>query len=374
MDGFTRYVLRQLLVGMVLVTVALTCVFWLTQSLRFIEMIVNRGLTAGAFLRLTMLLLPNFLPVILPIAAFSVVLFTYSRMVSDRELVVMRAAGVSQLALAKPALILSALVVLLGYAFNLYIVPESYKAFRVLQWDIRYSYSHILLNEGSFNTVAAGITVYVRERASDGQLKGILVHDRRDPDKPFTLMAERGAMIDAEDGARVVMFNGNRQHVDKATNRLSILYFERYTFDLETRRGAAPARYREARERDLDELFDPGKDPTLSRTDYGKFKVEGHRRLVSPWYCLAYIMIGLACLISGSFSRRTQSRRVVLAVVTVVAVQVAMLGLDNVSAKENDWIPLMYVNVLVPILAGFAITLRPPRRRVAPAPTAVAGT
>ncbi len=170
------------------------------------------------------------------------------------------------------------------------------------------------------------------------------------------------------------MFNGNRQQVDKTTNQLSILYFERYTFDLDTSKAAQPIRYREARERGLSELFHPERDPDLSRIDYGKFRVEGHRRLVSPWYCLAYTMIGLACLISGSFSRRTQTRRIVLAVVLVVVVQVAMLGLDNVSAKENDWIPMMYVNVLVPILAGFGVTLRPPRRRVAPAPTALAGT
>ena len=49
MNAFTRYVLRQLLVGMVLVTASLTCVIWLLQSLRFVEMIVNRGLTAADF-------------------------------------------------------------------------------------------------------------------------------------------------------------------------------------------------------------------------------------------------------------------------------------------------------------------------------------
>ena len=61
MNELTRYVLRQLLVGMVLVTIGLTGIIWLSQSLRFVEMIVNRGVTGGMFLYLTMLLLPNFL-------------------------------------------------------------------------------------------------------------------------------------------------------------------------------------------------------------------------------------------------------------------------------------------------------------------------
>ncbi|MEQ8166013.1 MAG: LptF/LptG family permease, partial [Alphaproteobacteria bacterium] len=101
MSELNKYVLRQLLVGMVIVTIGLTCVIWLTQSLRFVDMIVNRGLTAGTFVYLTMLLLPNFLSIILPIAVFTVVVFTYSKLISDRELIVMRAAGLSQVALAR---------------------------------------------------------------------------------------------------------------------------------------------------------------------------------------------------------------------------------------------------------------------------------
>ncbi len=147
MNGFTKYVLRQLIVGMILVSVGLTCIIWLSQSLRFIEMIVNRGLSAGMFVYLTVLLLPNFLVLVLPIALFTVIVFTYSKLINDRELVVMRAAGLSQFSLALPALILAFVVTLFGYALNLYLVPQSYTKFRDLQWDIRYSYSHILLGK-----------------------------------------------------------------------------------------------------------------------------------------------------------------------------------------------------------------------------------
>ena len=148
MNSYTRYVLRQLFAGMILVSAGLTCIIWLSQSLRFVEMIVNRGLSAGTFVYMTMLLLPNFLTVILPIALFTVIVFTYSKMVTDRELVVMRAAGVGQFGLAKPALIVTFLTLVFGYLLNLYLLPESYRAFRILQWEIRNTYSHVLLKEG----------------------------------------------------------------------------------------------------------------------------------------------------------------------------------------------------------------------------------
>ncbi|HJN22359.1 MAG TPA: LptF/LptG family permease, partial [Rhodospirillales bacterium] len=96
MNGFNKYVLGQLLVGMIFITAGLTCVIWLMQSLRFVEMIVNRGLTTGTFIYLTILLLPKFLSIILPIAIFTVVIFVYSKLITDRELVIMRGAGLSQ--------------------------------------------------------------------------------------------------------------------------------------------------------------------------------------------------------------------------------------------------------------------------------------
>ena len=363
MNGITRYVLRQLVLGTILVTVGLTCVIWLTQSLRFVDMIVNRGLSAGRFFYLIMLLIPNFLSIIMPIALFTVVVFTYSKLISDRELVVMRSAGLSQFAIAKPALILAIVVVALGYALNVYLIPQSYKAFRELQWDIRYSYSHVLLLEGTFNSVTRDITVYVRERTSEGQLKGILVHDDRNKDKPSTIMASRGALVETEGVSRVVMFDGNRQEVDRITNKLSILYFDRYTFDLDKTKDESAVRYREPRERTLRELFSVKQDKLLNVKDFGRFTVEAHKRLVSPLFAACLTLIGLACLVSGSITRRGQTRRIVLAATIVILFQAMAMGLENFSAKRLDLIPLMYANAALTMVVSYFLMLRSPKRR-----------
>ncbi len=369
MSGFTKYILRQLIVGMILVTSGLTCIIWLSQSLRFIEMIVNRGLSPGMFVYLTVLLLPNFLVLVLPIALFTVIVFTYSKLITDRELMVMQAAGLSQFALAKPALLLALIVMVFGYALNLQLVPQSYKKFRELQWDIRYNYSHILLREGAFNQVTDGITVYVRQRTNDGQLLGLLVHDQRDKDRPFTLMAAKGAMVQTDQGARVVMFNGNRQSVDRKTNKLSILYFDRYVFDLAASPQNVGERFREPRERTLDELFNIQQaEPKMNAREYGKFIVEGHKRLTSPLSAVGFALIALACLISSSFSRRTQTRQVVLAIAIMVAVQGGALGAENLVAKNLDLIPLLYGLALAPIILGYGFLTANQWRRPGPEP------
>lgn len=360
MHSYNRYVLKQLFVGLVLVAAGLTCIIWLTQSLRFVELIVNRGLGASTFVYMTMLLLPNFLTVILPIALFAIIVFTYSKMISDRELVVMRAAGVSQFGLAKPAIVMVFVTMALGYVLNFYVLPESYRAFRLLQWEARNSFASVVLKEGSFNQVVKDMTVYIRERTSDGQLLGILVHDKRDAASPETIMSERGAMVEADTGARVIMFNGNRQTLD-ANGKLSILYFDRYVFDIPSSRESLSNRYREPRERSMTELIYLDEAEGISDHDYGKYKVELHKRIVSPLLGFGFAMVGLACLLYGAITRRSQTLRVVTAIVIMIPIQLSALGLENIIAKNLILMPLLYVLAITPIIVGTIMLMRHPR-------------
>ena len=359
MNGITRYILTQLAVGMIFVTSILTCIIWLAWSLRFVELIVNRGVTAGTFAYLTALMLPNFLPFVLPIAMAIVVTFFYNKMTTDRELVVMRAAGVGQLGLAKPALIMAAIVMVITYAINFYFLPKSYQQFREFQWEIRYNYSHVLLQEGQFNNVSKDVTVYVRERSRNGELLGILVHDDRNKGKPATLMAERGALVDGQNGARVIMFNGNRQVVDKGTFKMSILYFDRYTFDLEATGGAAPKRYREARERMVPELLNAHNDTSVMSQDVGKFVVEGHNRLAGPLQVISFTLIARACMISGPFTRRGQVKRVSAVAGLVILTQGLGLAINNLVAKNLGLTPVIYIATIMPMILAFAIVVSP---------------
>jgi len=333
---------------MFFITLCLTLAIWLTQSLRFVDLIVNRGLPVAEFLYLSMLLLPRFLVVILPVALFAAVLFTYNRLTMDSELIVCRAVGFSQAALARPAMLLAGIVTLGLFVLNLYFLPASYAAFKDLQWAIRNEYSNILLQEGAFNEVAPNVVVYVRHREGDGDLRGIMVHDMRRSDAPVTLMAESGALIRTEAGPRVVLVNGNRQVVDRQTRRLSLLYFDRYTVEINAERAQAENRWHEPRERYLDALFFPDDSPADRRYRL-QIMAEGHNRLASPLLALAYTMVAIAGLLHGDFNRRGQSMRIVLACVAVTMLQAASMGLVSLGAKTQAAFPAMYLLPLATI-------------------------
>src|SRR5260370_36969808 len=105
MKRLDRYILRQCFGVMIFVTAALSAAIWLAQSLRLIDLIVNRGLSIEIFLYLAALILPRFLDIVLPIGVFIAVLFTFNRLTGESELVVMRSARLLPLAPAPPVLL-----------------------------------------------------------------------------------------------------------------------------------------------------------------------------------------------------------------------------------------------------------------------------
>lgn len=364
MKKIDRYIFRQLLTTTLFVAVTLSCVVWLSQSLRFVEMIVNRGLSASLFLYLTMLLIPSFLGIILPIALFVAVLFIYNRLLMDSELVVLRAGGYSQYALARPALILTFFVVLVCYALTLYFTPAAYREFKDLQFTLRNAYPTVLLQEGVFSPVMKGVTVYVDSRGGNGELSGIIVHDARDKRQAVTMMAESGAIVAGESGPRVVLITGSRQQVDEEDGNLSLLYFDRYSFDLSTVNKGAQDRWREPRERYLDELFF-SEDQKDKIGFYYKLQMEGHHRLSMPLLPLSFTLIGLAFLLGGDFNRRGQLVRILAAVSTVIVIEIAQLGFKNLGEKTPGIYLLMYLAPLIPALG--AAWFLAPRGRLRPA-------
>ena len=285
-----RYVFRQLTVALIAVTGGLVALIWLTQSLRFVELVVNRGLSIGVFLQLTGLLIPNFIAVILPITTFVVVQFVYQRLAGDRELTVMRAAGLSPIMLARPALGVVLLVVAACYVLNIWIVPVSYTNFREFQFEIRNRMAAFLLQEGVFTAVSDDLTVYIRTRDPDGTLHGILVQDERQKNSRATILAESGRLLNGVNGPRVLLLNGSREEIDKTSGRLNVLTFAENSIDLASTGKNGEQRYRDSTEMSMAELFNP--DTAMTPRDVGKLQVEAHRRLTSPLTAASFAIGG----------------------------------------------------------------------------------
>ncbi len=373
MSSITRYIFWQTAVVMVFMTIVFSFVIWLSQSLRFVDMIVNRGLPVTDFLWLAMLMLPRFLAVILPIACFVAVVYVYNKLIGDRELVVLRAAGFSNFKLARPAIMLAVLTSITVFSLNAWLLPESSRQFTDFKFASLSDYSSVLLQEGAFHTLPDGRTIFIRERAGAGQLNGILVHDARDPDRPVTLLAEQGALVQTEDGPRVVLINAYSQRIDRKSGNMLLGSYEKYTIDLSVVSDVPRRRKRSPEEMFLWELLDPSLHPEKYSARY---LAEGHSRLTGPLLSLDFAIIALAFLLAGDFSRRGQTNPILAAIVSVVLLQTLAIGVRNLANDDPAANAFMYLTVFVPMLIGlfFLVWSHPrPRRRSAGVPSAGIG-
>jgi len=357
MKSLSRYVLKETLTLTFALTLVFSAAVWLVQSLRLIDLLVNRGLSVGLFMELAMLIFPRFIEIVLPIAIFLAILFSYNRLISESELIVMRAAGLSQTTLARPALTLAGIGALILLVLSTYVLPAANREFKDLQFEIRNHFASALIQEGVFNTLSDRLTVYVRSRDRRGELGGLIIHDTRDPKRPVTLFAEQGALVDTPDGPRVLMANGSRQQFDEDGGKLAVLSFERYTLDLQNNKEVVAARQRQPDERYLHELlFD---NDEASRRAFGTgLTLELHLRLLAPFAAIVFALIPLVCLLPGDFNRRGQGRRILAAIVCAVLFQIIDLGCKNLASHNMAAVPLLYLDMLLPIAAGAWLLMR----------------
>jgi lipopolysaccharide export system permease protein len=366
MKLYLFYLLRQLTLPTVLATLALSGAIWLSQSLRFVDLIVNKGIPATTFVYLTALLFPSLLLVILPFALFCAVLFVYHRLAVESELTVLRAVGLSNLQIAAPCLLLAGIVSLISYSISLYFMPLAFRSFRDLQLSIERDFSYLLLQPGVFNTPAEGVTVYVRSHRPDGPLEGVVVHDDRRRKQPVTMLAEQGSLLQGRDGPLFVLDRGNRQEFNASNPdnpSLSILHFDRYTLDLAANATPQGERSPKPKEQYVQELLDP--PASLSKARRMGRIAEGHKRLTWPLSPLVFALIGLAALLAPGFNRRGPWPSLLIATCGVVLDQAVTMAVGSLAERNLALIPLLYAVVIVPALVCLALIASDrPRRRI----------
>ncbi len=350
MRFFGFYLPKNLFVATVFISVTLAVVIFLTQSLRFLELVINSGASSASFWVLTFLALPRFFEIILPLSLMAATIFTYNRMTMDSEIVVMRSSGLSPYALARPALVLAFSVTVLLWVITMWAAPASLNNMQQMRQVIKAQFSTLLFREGVFNAVMPGLTVYMRERTPGGEMRGLMIHDSREKNEnPSTVLAQRGVIVATDDGHQVLVYDGSRQEFDPKSEALHRLNFERYTIDLPDS-GPVRQRWREPDERTIFELVNPDFADKRDRESLRDFNVEIHRRFASPLLALVFTLIALNALLIGPADRRGQGRRISLAIASTVVIQGLFLAAFNVSRQANYGLIFMYVLIFIPLI------------------------
>jgi lipopolysaccharide export system permease protein len=346
MSLIERYLFRQILNPVLLATVALTAVAIISQSLRFLELIVERGQSAWVLVMVTALTLPQMLSIMLPVSVFVGALVGLNRLHTEQEIVVCYAGGIGRWRVISPAVKLGVLVTLLALFMNLFVQPPAQRATRAELFKVRTDLASTLVKEGEFVQAADGLTIYAQRVDQNGLMKNLFINIET-PSGSSTYTAQEGRVSTAGGAPALLMRNGSNQELSKR-DVLNFLSFEEYSLDLSPYVQNEDALYFKESDRFLHELMFPNPAVEFDMKNRLNLLREGHSRLATPLYNLAFMCIALASVLGGAFSRTGYGRRI--AVGAAWAVLTRILGFVALAAAaEHAWLNVL--QYLIPISA-----------------------
>jgi lipopolysaccharide export system permease protein len=348
-----RYLLRQLLGPTLLATAALTAVALLSQSLSGLDYIVNQRQSAVVFLKITLLAMPQLLNMVMPIAVFVSALVALNRLHTEQEIVVCFAGGMSRWRVISPAMRLAATIAFLALVMNLWVQPLAYREMRAVLLNIKTDVAATLVREGEFTEPVPGLTVYAQSIDSKGDMHNIFINRIKDDGSSTTYMANSGRLVERAGGA-VLLLKDEATQEFSPRGVLNYMTNSEFPFELGQLNNADELIHYKPSDRYLHELFSPDLQQGWEQRNRKGLLAEGHARIASPLYNIAFMAMALSAILGGGFSRLGYARRI--AMVGGAAAFVRILGFVAQSASEGN----VWVNILqyaIPLITT-AVALR----------------
>ncbi|MBO7642529.1 MAG: LptF/LptG family permease [Alphaproteobacteria bacterium] len=319
----------------------LTGLAWMVQIMSMMKFLLNYGVNVGSFIGLTSLMIPFIISIIIPFVTFIAVIFVYNKLISDNEVSVMAASGLSPAQIGRPALRLAAILTIAHLVLNIFIVPVTQVEFYNMQWNLRYGLAHLKLKESAFTELSSGLVVYV-DKVSGYDLSHVMLSDMRDSRSEMTIFAEKGKLVATTRGLSIVMTNGSIQGNGDATVSGT---FDMFDMDLNVAEKNAMTSYRVRSVSTLNLVRDVLDSPTAKR--HRTVLTELATRFLDPIMNLILAALCLAILLRSSLLRRRASFAPVMAVVSMAAVMAAFMTATNMVDSVTDLVVLGVAQVML---------------------------
>jgi len=324
MNIINRYFRNQLIGVFIMLLLILTGLAWMMQIMSMMKFLINYGVSFSGFVYLTSLMIPFIVSIIIPFVTFIATIFIYNRMITENEVTVMAASGLSPWQLGKPAIKLALILTFLHLILSIWIVPASQTKFYSTQWNLRYGLAHLKLQEAAFTKMAPGLVVYV-DNVSGQDLNQVMLSDMRDINNQMLIFAERGKLVSTVHGLSIITDNGSLQMFGK--NGFTTGTFDTFDMDLNLV------------DSDTDVSFRVRRIPTyvllknlINQDDAHRHKrtlVELSTRFLSPFMNLILAIVCVLILLKSSLLRRRASFAPAMAVIAMAGIMATYMSVSN---------------------------------------------
>ena len=356
--NFHGYLFRQFSSTTLLVLACLLAVVWLNHALRMLELVVNKDASFLDFILLSLFPVPLWLIIALPMAGFIGVIWTIYRFLTDRELIVMQAIGISPSQFSKIPLLFGLLLTAILSVNSLVVLPYGYSKFKELQTLVRASIPKLLVQDNVFIDIADDMTLFVGERISQNKVGRVFIQDARNPDRLVTLTSETGQFLVSDSRPLFILRNGQRTELAIDGSSTASLSFETHTLDIGQNTSTSSQRniLDSHEENILNLLFPPDTLPVKYANDR---RAMGHYRIASPFIALSLIILATSIMLHGRILRETVNRRILIVALLGVLLQTGLILTRSLTASTPLLWPSLYLVILLPMIFGLYLIAKP---------------
>lgn len=225
-----RHLFGEILRTFILCVCFLLALILLGRGVQMRELMVGLSLNVGEFLLILMFMSPMFLLMIIPLACMISVFLTVLRMSGDRELVALRAGGVSIMQLLPAPMWFAGLCCAATLAISLYGIAWGSDNFRTTVMHLAREKAQVNLQPGVFNQDISGLTMFARQvDPVTKEMRQVIVEDAGgEQGSRVTILAPNGRITTDNMNGELVftLKNGKIYKLDKGT--VSVLNFNDY--------------------------------------------------------------------------------------------------------------------------------------------------
>lgn len=358
MGSISRYIFRTTFSAFTIILVSLTAVIWVTQALRDFDLMTSQGQNILVFVGITGLIIPLLVLVIAPIALLIAVAHVLNKLSTDSEIIVMNAAGMSPWYLFRAFMSVALVVSLIVCAISAYFAPKGLRMLRDWLTEVRANVVSTIVQPGRFTSIEHSVMIHIRERRTNGELVGIFLDDRRNPNERITVLAETGELLDNDNGTYLILQKGIVQRHELKERDPAMVVFDRYAFDLSKFAGGQQAVKYSIRERYLWQLMFPDPQDQFYIEQPGQFRAELHDRLVAPLYPFAFVVIAFTYLGAPRTTRQSRTMSMIGAISGVGLLRLTGF-VSTVFGANTPWmLSLQYVALVFSFVFGIVVLRR----------------
>ena len=335
----TSYIFKQTSKSVFTSTCVFLGVIWLSQSFKSIKLIIDKGANLSDFFVLSLLTMPSWLLIALPFGTFAGCMITYLKLQNDREIIVMKSAGISPLKISTPALLVALISSITLLMISHFILPKTYKNYKNLQNQIRSNDKEFVLKDNVFIDINKNQTIFVGKSKTGNILEEIFIQDRTDKWQIVEYFSKKG-YIEIGKITYLTMIDGTRISTDKK-GRSTVLNFDNYSIKVQkNNKKSIDSRVIEYNEYSFFELI---KKAEKKLKNQGKLLAEAHTRNTIIFMPIIFTLIVMLAILKDNYSRVISTYKKTFAIGMVFTIQSLVIILKNIVHDDITFIPLMYL-------------------------------